>query len=644
MKKQLTFKNDLRNKLWQFSILPILFLSLVFMAFIYLTLENSYEKDHIRILNSFEYRLNYFVKTTLKKINNLKNENMSKDEISFMFTNNNEFESMMILSQDGIVKKSFFKDTKTTFNGFDYSSNKIYKKFIKNKNKPFFSNINFSSLTNKRSISYIFEYNKDIYLINLNIKEISKYIRYLNSLFDGQIIVVDKNGKYLVNTRSANISNKSFFNTQLYTQVIKKYKQFQYIDYYDEKLKKDNHMTFMINKNTQWTIILLDNENKLDNIIRNISILLFIFISVLSLIIIYVASKVTSKIVKPIYDITNQMDKFSNDKHVNSAYLSEEIEYPMFKKIVKSFNKMQDKVVKRENDLIELNMSLEDKVKEKTIQLEQINNSLHKKVQHEIKLNTQKEKILFEQSKMAAMGEMIGNIAHQWRQPLSLISTVSSGLKFKYEMGMFNEKEYFNSLDKILNSTTYLSNTIDDFRNFFKKDKEINEFDIKKLINKAITLMGNSFTSNTINLKLNINNNLILGYENELLQAILNILNNAKDALKDKDSDKLIIISTLQDNENIKITIQDSANGVPANIINKIYDPYFTTKHQSQGTGIGLFMTKEIITKHMNGTIEVENKKFNFDNTEYYGAVFTISIPIKLEITPPLYQKVMFNH
>ena len=635
MDNQVTFKNDLRNKLWQFSILPILFLSLIFMIFIYLTLENSYEKDHIRILKSFEYRLNYFVESTLNKIDNLKDEKNNKNEINFIFSNNNEFESMMILSQDGIVKKSFFKDTKTSFNGFDYSSNKIYKQFIANQKKSFFSSINFSSLTNKRSISYIFEYHENIYLINLNIKEISKYIQYLNSLFDGQIIVIDKNGKYIVNTRTEDISNKSFFNTQLYNNVIKRYKQFQYIDYFDEKLKKDNHMTFMINKNTQWTIILLDNENKLSNIIKSISILLFLFIVILSIIVIYVASRVTSKIVKPIYEITNQMDKFSNDKDVNCSYISEKIQYPMFKKIVKSFNKMQDKVIKREKDLIDLNVNLEDKVKEKTMQLEEINNSLHRKVQHEIKLNTQKEKILFEQSKMAAMGEMIGNIAHQWRQPLSLISTVSSGLKFKYEMGMFDEKEYFNSLNKILNSTNYLSNTIDDFRNFFKKDKDINEFNINEVINKSITLMGNSFSINNINLILNVSNMKILGYENELLQAILNILNNAKDALIDKKSHKVIIISTTINKNNIDIRIQDSANGVPANIINKIYDPYFTTKHQSQGTGIGLFMTKEIITKHMNGTVEVQNKDFVIDGINYYGAVFTISIPINLEITPP---------
>jgi signal transduction histidine kinase len=630
MKKNLTFKNDIRNKLWLFSILPVLFLSLLFMGFIYFTLQDSYEKSHIRILKSFDYRLNYFFENTLKKIEYLKENDINEQEIKFTLRYNSEFESMMVLNEDGIIEKSFFKNSDTSFNGFDYSRNKIYKKFLKNNKKPFFSNINFSSLTNKRSISYIFEYKDNIYLINLNIKEISKHIQYLNNSFDGQIMVIDKNGKFIVNTRVENISNKSFYNTPLYNKLIKHHKQFEYIDYFDEELNRNNHLTFMINKNTQWTVILIDNYDKLNKILMDILVFLIIFTIILSIIIIIVASRVTQKIVNPIYDIINEMDKFSNNQHKNNLYLRDDIQYPMFKKIVKSFNKMQDKVISRENDLIALNKNLEEKVKEKTIQLEEINENLHKKVEHEIKLNTQKEKILFEQSKMAAMGEMIGNIAHQWRQPLSLISTVSSGLKFKYEMGIFDEKEYIASLDKIQKSTEYLSNTIDDFRNFFKKDKEIKEFDVEQLINKSITLMGNTFTSNNIQLIINIEKLLLRGYENELLQAILNIFNNAKDALLDKDDNKIIIVSTSIDKRNVEIKIQDSAGGIPANIIDKIYDPYFTTKHQSQGTGIGLFMTKEIISKHMHGDIKIENKKFIFEDNEYYGALFTISIPINL--------------
>jgi len=630
MKKQLTFKNDIRKKLLQFSILPIIFLSIFFTLFIYITLEKSYEDSHVRILNTIDYRLNTFFNETLEKVKHLKKDDMKLSEINFMFTHSEEFDSIMIMNKTGIIKKSFFKTNKQSFEGFDYSNNKIFKRFLNNK-KAFFSNVYFSSLSNSRNISYIFEYKENIYMINYNLNEFNKYIQYINKSFDGQIVVIDKNGKYIIDTSQRVVNNKSFFNTSIYENLIKKDNQYKYLEFYDEELKKDNFITFMINKDTSWIVALIDNSDELDYILLQIITLVLVFLIILGLAIIVGISKVTQKIVDPLYSITDQMDKLSNNEVSKTTYINGNVEYPMFKKIIVSFNIMQDKVLQREDELINLNKNLEEKVAEKTLELEEINKNLQKRIKHEIKLNTQKERIFFEQSKMASMGEMIGNIAHQWRQPLSLISTVSSGLKFKYEMNMFNEDEYVKSLDKILDSTTYLSNTIDDFRNFFKTDKEIVEFDINLLVNKAINLMGNSFSTNNIHLQLDVQNNLIKGYENELLQALLNILNNAKDALKDKETNKLISISTNINKDNIIIQIQDSAGGVPKNIINKIYEPYFTTKHQSQGTGIGLYMTKEIVVNHMQGIIEVKNTEIIYKETKLNGALFTITIPTTLE-------------
>jgi signal transduction histidine kinase len=631
MKKQLTFKNDIRKKLLQFSILPILFLSIIFTIFIYVTLEKSYEDSHVRILKSIDYRLNTFFNDTLEKVKHLKKDDMKLSEISFMFKHSEEFDSIMIIDKNGIIKKSFFKNNKQSFEGFDYSNNKIFKRFLNNNKKPFFSNVYFSSLSNSRNISYIFEYKKFIYMINYNLKEFNKYIEYINKSFDGQIVVIDKNGKYIIDTSQKIVNNKSFFNTTIYETLINNENQYRYLEFYDEELKKDNFITFMINKDTSWIVALIDNSDDLDYILVQIISLVSLFVFILGLLILAGISKVTQKIVDPLYSITDQMDKLSNNEVSKTTYINGNIEYPMFKKIIVSFNIMQDKILEREDELINLNKNLEVKVAEKTLELEEINKNLQKRIEHEIKLNTQKERIFFEQSKMASMGEMIGNIAHQWRQPLSLISTVSSGLKFKYEMNMFNEDEYISSLDKILDSTTYLSNTIDDFRNFFKSDKEIVEFDINLLINKAINLMGNSFSTNNIHLELNVQKNLIKGYENELLQALLNILNNAKDALKDKEINKLISISTNLKEDKIIISIQDTAGGVPKNIINKIYEPYFTTKHQSQGTGIGLYMTKEIVVKHMQGKIEVKNTEIIYNENKLSGALFTITIPTILQ-------------
>jgi PAS domain S-box-containing protein len=240
----------------------------------------------------------------------------------------------------------------------------------------------------------------------------------------------------------------------------------------------------------------------------------------------------------------------------------------------------------------------------------------------------EKDKLLFEQSKMASMGEMIGNIAHQWRQPLSTISTASSGMKFQKEFGELSDEEFIKCIDAIVKSTKYLSNTIDDFRNFFSADKEMKKFNISDAIEKSLTLMDSSLKSNFIDIQKDVNNDIFMyGFKNEFIQAFMNIISNSKDAFsiqKIDNEDKLIFITLKQDNNNIVITIKDNAGGIPKNILAKVFEPYFTTKHKSQGTGIGLYMTHEIVTKHMNGYLKVENENLIYNDNEYVGAKFTI--------------------
>ena len=383
MKRQITFKNDIRKKLLQFSILPIIFLSIIFTIFIYVTLENSYKESHIRILNTIDYRLNTFFDTTLEKVKHLKKDNMNSDELNYMIKHSKEFDSIMVMNEKGIINKSFFKNINQSFKGFDYSNNKIFKKFIKNNNKAFFSNVYFSSLSNTRNISYIFKYKTKIYLINYNLKEFNHYIQYINQSFDGQILVIDKNGKYIINTNQEITNNKSFFNTHIYNKAIKYNNPYDYIEYYDEALQSDNFLTFMINKNTSWIVTLIDNNDKLDNILIRINFLVLMFVIFIGVIILFAVSKVTQKIVKPLYSITDQMDKLAKHTVKKDTYISEDVDYPMFKKIIANFNIMQDKIIKREDELLNLNKSLKAKVKKKTIQLEEINQNLHKRVEEE---------------------------------------------------------------------------------------------------------------------------------------------------------------------------------------------------------------------------------------------------------------------
>jgi signal transduction histidine kinase len=258
-------------------------------------------------------------------------------------------------------------------------------------------------------------------------------------------------------------------------------------------------------------------------------------------------------------------------------------------------------------------------------------NVINQELQDE--LNVSREQMLFQQSKMAAMGEMIGNIAHQWRQPLSAITTASSGMKLKQEYGMLTNEDIIEFNDSIITHANYLSKTIDDFRNFFKSSKELEVFNVQKLVDNSIKLVESSYKHNYIDLVVNIkDDSMVEGFFSEAIQAMINILNNAKDAIISYNGDaKIVVIDVMTENDNVLISIQDSGGGIPNGIKEKIFEPYFTTKHQSQGTGIGLYMSNEIISKHLHGKIIVENKIFDYNGVECFGANFQIYLPIHKE-------------
>ncbi|MDN5128508.1 cache domain-containing protein [Aliarcobacter butzleri] len=243
-----------------------------------------------------------------------------------------------------------------------------------------------------------------------------------------------------------------------------------------------------------------------------------------------------------------------------------------------------------------------------------------------------KQAILYQQSKMAAMGEMIGNIAHQWRQPLSIITTATSGMVLQKQMGVLTDEFFFEASDRINHSAQYLSETIDDFRNFFIPNKEKSKVNLLEVFKKTLDLISAQFNSKEIKIIKNIETIEFESYENELIQALINILNNSRDELIKKDGERFIFVDAYKNDDYINIVIKDNAGGVIKENLNKIFEPYFTTKYKSQGTGIGLYMTEEIITKHLNGTICVENVEFTYNEKEYVGAEFTIRIDLNTNL------------
>ena len=253
-----------------------------------------------------------------------------------------------------------------------------------------------------------------------------------------------------------------------------------------------------------------------------------------------------------------------------------------------------------------------------------------REVHRHIDTNREKDSMLAQQSKMAAMGEMIENIAHQWRQPLNLISVSSTGIKFRKEHGLLSDSDFIDGIDQITKSSNYLSQTIEDFREFFNPEKQMTLFNLKVTLEKTFKLLDAQLDMKNIILIKDIEDVEIYGYENELIQVIINLINNSKDELiKDEKNKRFIFITLKINTKKAIITVKDNAGGIKKEIINRIFEPYFTTKHKSQGTGIGLYMSREIIVKHMQGTIDVSNDEYEYENILYKGAKFKIKLNLQ---------------
>lgn len=209
----------------------------------------------------------------------------------------------------------------------------------------------------------------------------------------------------------------------------------------------------------------------------------------------------------------------------------------------------------------------------------------------------EKDLLLIQQSKMAMMGEMIDNIAHQWKQPLSIISVSNGLIKFNQENSSFSTKEeLYDVINNIDTQVKHLSSTIDDFRNFFQPDKIKKEFPLESCINRLFILIKSKLDNNDIEVITNIYNSNIFSIENEFVQVLMNIITNSLDELQEsKEDKKYIFIDSYEEDNNIVISIKDNAGGIPENIIDKIFESRFTTKEEGKGTGIGLYMSRNIM-------------------------------------------------
>ncbi len=257
--------------------------------------------------------------------------------------------------------------------------------------------------------------------------------------------------------------------------------------------------------------------------------------------------------------------------------------------------------------------------------MRKLNKELKTKMQDELKKSTDKDKILFHQNKLSSMGEMLENIAHQWRQPLSQINSNVLLIDDVMSEQNIKSKEIEERLLEIESLTKYLSNTIDDFKGFFSTSREKKDFFIREMVEKSLYVVKGSLDRNNINVEIDIDTkHRCNSYENELQQVIVVILNNAIDALVERHVyNAKIRVLYVQDVDFCIIKICDNAGGITKSIKEKIFEPYFTTKHKSQGTGLGLYMSKKIIEDILAGELSVSNSEF--------GVCFDIKLGISGE-------------
>ncbi len=274
-----------------------------------------------------------------------------------------------------------------------------------------------------------------------------------------------------------------------------------------------------------------------------------------------------------------------------------------------------------------INKNQEELIFNKTKELHLANTNLEKRISQEVTKSQKKDQQLYQQSRLAQMGEMMSMIAHQWRQPLAAISSTAISLNIKAQLGKINNDIIIDKSEKISEYSQHLSSTIDDFREFFKPNKELQDIVLTDIIHNVLHIIEASISNENISIIKDFKcNNTISTYPNELKQVILNLIKNAEDILiETKQKEPYIKISTYKEDNNFILEVSDNGGGIPKDVLEKIFDPYFSTKTKKDGTGLGLYMSKIIIEEHCNGKLVASNDKD-------IGAIFKIILNINLNL------------
>ena len=612
--KTLTFRQDIRRKLILVSLIPMLVIGLLGALLIYQAEESLMVNEHKQLLHTTDLLIRDHYRRLRKLLQALRQQIAEDETVSVAKAMNfiPEIDSIVEVDERGRIRRLLHRSPAgRSAKVLDPRLKDLIRRTLQQKRKEAEA-FYYDKASDKVFFSKAFRYGANYYFIQTDLSPLFQQISHLiKKERDRGLSIIDAQREILYDSRNPqSVSNGSFFDQGVYEIAVKEqppYTMTEFPEHYrpgDPFWKRlfdtDNFLSYTRIPGFDWIVTVREYSDTLDAYLKTLIfwgavLILFIVMTVL------VSAKIISdRTVKPVEKIIERLDRFARGERTDSPRLRGTT-YPIFIKLIKSFNTMQEKINTREKELKE-----------------------------QIDSNKQMQLRLIQQEKLAAMGEMIGNIAHQWRQPLSVISTLATGVKTEQEMGILDEKNLIESCTQINHNVQYLSQTIDDFRQFIKGDHHKERFSAPRLIERLFRLIGVQLEHHQITPILSVEENLQLyGYFNELIQAIVNLVSNAKDALDAVPQEDRYLFIDLRRTETgeVNLSVRDTGGGIDEEILGRIFEPYFTTKDKSQGTGLGLYMTHRLIVEGMRGTVQAKNVSFSYNGKSYRGAEFTITLP-----------------
>ncbi len=584
-----SLKSSLPLYLIIFSVIPLIMITSFTLYNMLQSNKDTVLHKHQQILNQVKYEINNLI-NNVESSGEFTKENYPIEGhrlLVGMPKVKQHITAMLILDNNGILKDFSETVSSNIYKGYDFSNQSYFAPILQGKDK-YWTEVYLSSTTQLPSISYIIRVDSNtIAVLVVDLSRLEYFSEKFKSLDNSSMLsIIDKNGLYVTNPDNKDsVSQRENIKTSnMYKSIMDKQNYNKQIIFYDNDIKYIG--TYGITQKLKWTILVKEKYNYIFAKFNNILLFTILFVLILIILLVYFAQRLSKSILKPLDTLNESINKIASGKSPDENI---KVYYNELAELAKNFVIMQKKIEEREKE------------------------------------NRQKDRQLYDSIKMVQMGEMIGNIAHQWRQPLSVISTSASGLKMNHEFGLLKNEDIPKHMDAIVKSSQYLSETIDTFRDFIKEKKEIKSINLQKRIKDTLNIISATIKNNNIELKTNIDDiqepiiiNMVAG---ELDQVIINIINNAKDVLVEKHIENAWIkLELVEKNNKILITIEDNGGGIPSDILPKVFDPYFTTKHQSLGTGLGLHMSYQIITDSLHGKLYVNNTK--------NGAKFTIELSL----------------